>query len=329
MMAEIPDRNLGLDLARVTETAAMAGARWQGRGDKEAADQAAVDGMRAHLGTLDLDGIVVIGEGEKDEAPMLHNGEHVGNGQGAPVDVAVDPIDGTSLTAAGMPGALSVIAVAERGTMFSPGSMVYMDKIAVGPEAKGFIDIDAPIAHNLRKVAKAKEGDVNDLTVIILDRPRNAHFIQAVREAGARIRLIRDGDVQGAIAAAAPESGIDMLIGIGGSPEGVLAAAALRCMGGEIQGRLWARNDADRAYAAERGFDLDRIMGITDLVGGTNVSFAATGVTGGEFLRGVQFHGDGAITHSVMMRSKTGSIRYMDAHHNLNKLRTISAVEYD
>jgi fructose-1,6-bisphosphatase II len=329
MMAEIPDRNLGLDLARVTETAAMAGARWQGRGDKEAADQAAVDGMRAHLGTLDLDGIVVIGEGEKDEAPMLHNGEHVGNGQGAPVDVAVDPIDGTSLTAAGMPGALSVIAVAERGTMFSPGSMVYMDKIAVGPEAKGLIDIDAPIAHNLRKVAKAKEGDVNDLTVIILDRPRNAHFIQEVREAGARIRLIRDGDVQGAIAAAAPESGIDMLIGIGGSPEGVLAAAALRCMGGEIQGRLWARNDADRAYAAEHGFDLDRIMGITDLVGGTNVSFAATGVTGGEFLRGVQFHGDGAITHSVMMRSKTGSIRYMDAHHNLNKLRTISAVEYD
>lgn len=328
-MAEIPDRNLGLDLARVTETAAMAGARWQGRGDKEAADQAAVDGMRAHLGTLNLDGIVVIGEGEKDEAPMLHNGEHVGNGEGSPVDVAVDPIDGTSLTAAGMPGALSVIAVSERGTMFFPGSMVYMDKIAVGPEAKGLIDLDAPIEHNLRKVAKAKEGDVNDLTVIILDRPRNAHYIQAVREAGARIRLIRDGDVQGAIAAAAAESGIDLLVGIGGSPEGVLAAAALRCMGGEIQGKLWARDDADRAYAHEHGFDLGRIMGITDLVGGTNVSFAATGVTGGEFLRGVQFHGDGAITHSVMMRSKTGSIRYMDAHHNLTKLRTISSIEYD
>jgi fructose-1,6-bisphosphatase II len=328
-MAEIPDRNLGLDLARVTETAAMAGARWQGRGDKEAADQAAVDGMRAHLGTLNLDGIVVIGEGEKDEAPMLHNGEHVGNGQGSPVDVAVDPIDGTTLTAAGMPGALSVIAVSERGTMFSPGSMVYMDKIAVGPEAKGLIDLDAPIEHNLRKVAKAKAGDVNDLTVIILDRLRNAHYIQAVREAGARIRLIRDGDVQGAIAAAAAGSGIDMLVGIGGSPEGVLAAAALRCMGGEIQGRLWARDEGDRAYAREHGFDLDRIMGITDLVGGTNVSFAATGVTGGEFLRGVQFHGDGAITHSVMMRSKTGSIRYMDAHHNLTKLRTISSIEYD
>lgn len=329
MMAEIPDRNLGLDLARVTETAAMAAARWQGRGEKEAADQAAVDGMRAHLGTLDLDGIVVIGEGEKDEAPMLHNGEHVGNGQGNPVDVAVDPIDGTSLTAAGMPGALSVIAVAERGTMFSPGSMVYMDKIAVGPQAKGMIDLDAPIQHNLRKVAKAKEEDVNDLTVIILDRPRNARYIQTVREAGARIRLIRDGDVQGAIAAAAAGSGIDLLLGIGGSPEGVLAAAALRCMGGEIQGRLWARDDGDRAYAAEHGFDLERIMTITDLVGGTNVSFAATGVTGGEFLRGVQFHGDGAITHSVMMRSKTGSIRYMDAHHNLTKLRNISSVEYD
>jgi fructose-1,6-bisphosphatase II len=327
-VAEIPDRNLGLDLARVTETAAMAAARWQGRGNKEAADRAAVDGMRAHLGTLDLDGVVVIGEGEKDEAPMLHNGERVGNGNGAPVDVAVDPVDGTTLTAAGMPGALSVIAVAERGAMFAPGSMVYMDKIAVGPESVGVIDLDAPVEHNLVRVAKARGDDVNDLTVIILDRPRNEHCIDAVRRAGARIRLIRDGDVQGAIATARRDSGIDMLLGIGGSPEGVLAAAALRCMGGEIQGRLWARDDADRAYAAEHGFDLDRVFTITDLVGGANVSFAATGVTTGEFLRGVDFRANGAVTHSVMMRSKTGSVRYMDAYHNLDRLQAISSIAF-
>jgi len=327
-MAEIPDRNLGLDLARVTETAAMAAARWQGRGDKEAADKAAVDGMRAHLGTLDFRGIVVIGEGEKDEAPMLHNGEEVGNGEGQEVDIAVDPVEGTRLVASGMPGALAVLAVAERGTMFSPQSMVYMEKIAVGPEAKGAIDLDAPVERNLKSVAKAKEGDVNDLTVIILDRPRNQPYIDAVRVAGARIRLIRDGDVSGAIATGRAGTGIDMLLGIGGSPEAVLAAAAMRCMGGDIQCRLWPRDDGDRAYAAEHGYDLERVMGTTDLVGGTNVSFAATGITGGEFLNGVQFHGDGAITHSVMMRSKTGSIRYMDAFHNLAKLETLSSVEY-
>ncbi|MEX0757220.1 MAG: class II fructose-bisphosphatase [Acidimicrobiia bacterium] len=327
-MAEIPDRNLGLDLARVTETAAMAAARWQGRGDKEAADKAAVDGMRAHLGTLDLDGVVVIGEGEKDEAPMLHNGERVGNGEGQQVDVAVDPVEGTTLVADGMPGALAVLAVAERGTMFSPGSMVYMEKIAVGPACHGVIDLDAPVEHNLAKVAKAKGDDINDLTVIILDRPRNRPHIEAVRAAGARIRLIRDGDVSGAIATGRDGAGIDMLLGIGGSPEAVLAAAALRCMGGEIQCRLWARDDRDRQYAAEHGHDMDQIMTTTDLVGGDNVSFAATGITGGEFLSGVEFHGNGAVTHSVMMRSKTGSIRYMDAFHNLSKLETLSSVEY-
>lgn len=327
-MAEIPDRNLGLDLARVTESAAMAAARWQGRGAKEAADQAAVDGMRAHLDTLDIDGIVVIGEGEKDQAPMLHNGEQVGNGSGAMVDVAVDPVDGTTLTAAGMPGALAVLAVSERGTMFSPGSVVYMDKIAVGPRAAGMIDLDAPVERNLTRVAKAQGDDVNDLTVIILDRPRNQPYIDAVRAAGARIRLIQDGDVQGAIATARHDSGIDMLLGIGGSPEGVLAAAALRCMGGEIQARLWARNDEDRDYATEHGFDLEAVMETTDLVGGTNVSFAATGVTGGEFLKGVEFHRDAAVTHSVMMRSKTGSIRYMDTYHNLNRLQEISMVDF-
>jgi fructose-1,6-bisphosphatase II len=328
MMRETPDRNLGLDLARVTETAAMAAARWQGRGNKEAADQAAVDGMRAHLGTLTLDGVVVIGEGEKDEAPMLHNGERVGNGSGPQVDVAVDPVDGTTLAANGMPGALAVLAVGDRGSMFSPGSLVYMDKIAVGPEAAGMIDLDAPVERNLRRVAKARGDDVNDLTVIILDRPRNQHYVEAVRAAGARIRLIRDGDVSAAIATARAESGIDVLLGIGGSPEGVLAAAALRCMGGEIQARLWARDDGDRAYATDEGYDLDNIMGTRDLVGGIDVSFAATGVTDGEFLNGVQFHGDAAVTHSVMMRAKTGSIRYMDAYHNLKMLREVSSVDY-
>lgn len=327
-MAEIPDRNLGLDLARVTETAAMAAARWQGRGDKEAADQAAVDGMRAHLGTLSLDGVVVIGEGEKDSAPMLHNGEMVGNGDGRPVDIAVDPVDGTTLTAAGMPGALAVIAVSERDTMFFPGPMVYMDKIAVGPSAKGMIDLDAPVGRNLTRVAKAKDSDVNDLTVMILDRPRNQPYIDAVRQAGARIRLIRDGDVSGAIATASDDSGIDMLLGIGGTPEGVLAAAAMRCMGGEIQGRLWARNPEEREKAIDEGFDLEQILGTHDLVGGTNVSFAATGITGGEFLKGVRFTGQGAVTHSVMMRSKTGSVRYMTARHNLDKLEGFSVVEY-
>jgi len=327
-MPEIPERNLGLDLARVTETAAMAAARWQGRGDKEAADQAAVDGMRAHLGTLDIDGVVVIGEGEKDEAPMLHNGEHVGNGQGKKVDVAVDPIDGTTLTSHGMPGALSVIAVSDRGTMFAPGSMVYMDKIAVGPIGAGQVELDAPVEHNLKRLARAKSEDVNDLTVIILDRPRNQPYIDAVRAAGARIRLIRDGDVSAAIATARRNSGIDMLLGIGGSPEGVLAAAALRCMGGEMQARLWARNDADREYASESGYDLERVMSITDLVDGENVNFAATGITDGELLNGVDFHGNGAVTHSVMMRSKTGSIRYMDAYHNLKKLREFSSVDF-
>lgn len=260
---------------------------------------------------------------------MLFNGERVGNGTGRQVDIAVDPIDGTVLTAHGLPGALAVIALADRGAMFSPGSLVYMDKIAVGPEAAGMIDLEAPVERNLARVAKAKGEDVNDLTVIILDRPRNRHYIDAVREAGARIRLIRDGDVQAAIATAREDSGIDVMLGIGGSPEGVLAAAALRCMGGEIQARLWARDDADREYAAERGYDLGAVMETDELVGGEDVSFAATGVTGGEFLRGVQFHRDGATTHSVMMRAKTGSVRYMDTRHNLTKLREISAVVLD
>ncbi len=329
MITETPDRNLAFDLARVTETAAMAAARWQGRGDKEAADQAAVDGMRAILPSLDMDGVVVIGEGEKDEAPMLYNGEAVGNGTGPAVDVAVDPVDGTTLTAQGMPGALAVIAVADRGSMYPPGSVVYMDKIAVGPRAAGKIDLDAPVEHNLRAVAKAREKDLNDLTAIILDRPRNQKYIDAVRRVGGRIRLIKDGDISAAISAADEATGIDILLGIGGSPEAVLAAAALSCMGGEMQGRLWPRDEAEREYAREHGLDLDTVLTHRDLVRSNNVFFAATGVTTGELLRGVEFFGDGARTHSVVMRSKTGSLRTMHARHDFNRLRSISALVYD
>jgi fructose-1,6-bisphosphatase II len=329
-MAEPVERNLGLDLVRVTETAAMAAARWMGRGDKEAADQAAVDGMRAHLSTLDIDGVVVIGEGEKDQAPMLYNGERVGTGRGLQVEVAVDPVDGTTLTAKGEPGALAVIAVAEgRGLMYAPGRLVYMDKIAVGPEAAGLVELDAPVDHNLKRVAKAKGKDVADLQVIILDRPRNQVYIDAVRRCGGRIRQIRDGDVQAAISTAREESSIDVLLGIGGSPEAVIAAAALKCMGGELQGKLWPRDEAERNYAVDDGLDLEQILTTNDFVGSNNVFFAATGVTGGEYLRAVDFLGDRVVTHSVIMRSKTGSIRYMDAHHDLERLRAISSVVLD
>ena len=324
-MAEPIERNLGLDLVRVTETAAMGAARWQGRGDKEAADQAAVDGMRKHLRTLDIDGIVVIGEGEKDHAPMLFNGERVGTGQGMAVDVAVDPVDGTTLTAAGIPGALAVIALAEgHGTMYAPGSLVYMDKIAVGPKAAGMIDIEAPVAENLARVAKATGENVEDLRVVILDRPRNQDYIDATRAAGARISLIRDGDVAASIACAREDTDIDMLLGIGGSPEAVLSAAALVCMEGEIQCKLWPRDQSEVELAAEQGLDLNEVLTTQDLVASENVFFAATGVTGGEYLRGVDFYGGGCSTHSVIMRSKTGSVRYMDAFHNLTKLRKIS-----
>lgn len=329
-MAERIERNLGLDLVRVTETAAMAAARWMGRGDKVKADQAAVDGMRAHLATLDIDGVVVIGEGEKDQAPMLYNGERVGTGEGMKVEVAVDPVDGTTLTAQGEPGALAVIAVAEGlGLMYAPGQLVYMDKIAVGREAAGQISLDAPPEENLRRVAKARSKDLSDLTVVVLNRPRNEAYIDAVRAAGSRIRMIRDGDVAAAISTARADTNIDLLLGIGGSPEAVLAAAALKCMGGEIQCRLWPRNEAEAAWARESGLDLKQVMSTNDLVGSDNVFFAATGVTGGDYLRGVDFTGDTVTTHSVIMRSKTGSIRYMDAHHNLGRLREISVTALD
>jgi fructose-1,6-bisphosphatase II len=330
-MAEPIERNLGLDLVRVTETAALAAARWMGRGDKERVDQAAVDGMRLHLSTIDIDGQVVIGEGQKDEAPMLFNGERVGNGTGMVVDVAVDPVDGTSLTASGLPNAIAVIALAEgRGSMYAPGSLVYMDKIAVGPEAAGAIDLQAPVQENLRRVAKANGKEMNDLRVLILDRPRNQPHIEAARESGARISLFRDGDVAGAIATAQEDHEADILLGIGGSPEAVIAAAALRCVGGEIQCRLWPRDDSEVQLAREAGLDLDQVLTTDDLVNSDNIFFAATGVTNGEFLRGVNFRGEErAVTHSVIMRSKTGSVRYMTAVHNLERLRAMSNLTVD
>lgn len=331
MTPEPVERNLGLDLVRVTETAAMGAARWLGRGNKEEVDQAAVEGMRLHLSTIDVDGQVIIGEGEKDRAPMLFNGERVGKGRGMVVDVAVDPVDGTDLAASGLPNAIAVIALAEgRGSMYAPGSLVYMDKIAVGPEAAGSIELDAPVAHNLTRVAKANGKEMNDLRVLILDRPRNQRYIEAVREAGARISLFRDGDVAGAIATAQEDHEADILLGIGGSPEAVLAASALKCVGGEIQCRLWPRDESEERFAQEEGLDLDQVLTLDDLVASDNVFFAATGVTNGEFLKGVNFRGDDhAVTHSVIMRSKTGSIRYMDAVHDLARLRAISSLTVD
>jgi fructose-1,6-bisphosphatase II len=330
-MPEPIERNLGLDLVRVTETAALRAARWLGRGNKEEVDQAAVDGMRLHLSTIEIDGTVVIGEGEKDDAPMLFNGESVGTGEGMVVDVAVDPVDGTTLTAAGLPGAIAVIAISEgRGSMYAPGKLVYMDKIAVGPEAAGEIDLEAPVAENLKRVAKANGKSLTDLRCLMLDRPRNQPYIDAIREAGARISLLRDGDVAAAIATAQENHEADILLGIGGSPEAVLAAAAMACMGGEIQCRLWPRDESEKRFADEQGLNLTEVMTTSDLVDSPNVFFAATGITGGEFLRRVNFKGeDKAITDSVIMRSKTGSIRYMQAQHDLSRLREISSLVID
>jgi fructose-1,6-bisphosphatase II len=327
-MAELPDRNLALDLVRVTEAAALAAGRWVGRGDKIAADQAAVDGMRLVLNTIEMDGVIVIGEGEKDEAPMLYNGERLGQGCPPQVDIAVDPIDGTTLTALGGSGALSVVALAPRGTMYAPGKLVYMNKIAVGPEAVGHIDIDAPVAVNLANIAKAKQRDVNDLMVMILDRPRHADLIKEIRATGARIRLISDGDVAGAISTSLEETGIDVLLGIGGSPEAVVAACALRCLGGEIQCKCWPRDDSERQYAADNGLDLNQVLCLDDLVNSDNVFFAATGVTRGELLHGVEYFGGGAITSSIVMRSKSGTIRRIESRHRLDKLMRYSQINY-
>ncbi|HWD47684.1 MAG TPA: class II fructose-bisphosphatase, partial [Actinomycetota bacterium] len=293
---EAPDRNLALELVRVTEAAAMAAARKMGFGDKEAVDQAAVDAMRHVLGSVSMTGVVVIGEGEKDNAPMLYNGEEIGDGSPPEVDIAVDPVDGTTLTSNGMPNAISVVALSDRGAMFDPGPCVYMEKLAVGPEAADAVDFEAPLALNLRLVAKAKGTHVADLTVCILDRPRHEDMIKQIRQAGARVKLITDGDVAGAIMAAREGTGVDMLVGIGGTPEGVITACALKCLGGALFGRLWPRDDEERRAAMDAGYDLDKVLDIDDLVRGDNVFFAATGVTDGELLRGVRFDRRGAIT---------------------------------
>ncbi|MGV8875718.1 MAG: class II fructose-bisphosphatase [Rhodococcus sp. (in: high G+C Gram-positive bacteria)] len=327
--AMAPDRNLALELVRVTEAGALASGRWVGRGDKEGGDGAAVDAMRQLVASVSMRGVVVIGEGEKDEAPMLYNGEEVGNGNGPDVDFAVDPVDGTTLMAKGMPNAISVLAVAERGAMFDPSAVFYMEKIAVGPDYADVIDITAPVAENIARIAKIKKGSASDVTVCILDRPRHAELIQQVRDAGSRIRLISDGDVAGAIAAARPDSGTDMLIGVGGTPEGIIAAAAMRCMDGAILGRLAPTDDEEKQKAIDAGHDLDRVLDTKDLVSGENVFFTATGVTDGDLLRGVRYAGGGAHTQSIVMRSKSGTVRMIDAYHRLAKLREFSSVDFD
>ncbi len=325
---QVPDRNLALELVRVTEAASLAAARWMGRGDKEGADGAAVDAMRIVLHTVPMDGIVVIGEGEKDEAPMLYNGEKIGDGTPPATDIAVDPIDGTTLTSLGRPNAIAVIAVSERGTMFDPGPCVYMEKIATGPEAAAAIDLNRSPTENLNAIAKAKGEDVTNVTAVILDRPRHADLIAEVRAAGARIRLIPDGDVAGAISTARADSGADVLFGIGGTPEGVISAAALKCMDGVIQGRLWPRDDDERRAALDAGYDLDAVLTTDDLVAGDNCFFAATGITDGELLKGVRYDASGATTQSLVMRSKSGTVRLVDAHHPLAKLKQYSAIEF-
>ncbi len=328
-VVQAPDRNLAMELVRVTEAAALAAGRWMGRGDKNGADGAAVDAMRVVLNTVSMDGIVVIGEGEKDEAPMLFNGEEIGDGSTPRCDIAVDPIDGTTLTSLGRPNAIAVIAVSERGTMFDPGPCVYMDKIAVGPEAAGVIDINAPVRANLEAVAKVLGEDLDDVTAVILDRDRHAGIIQECREAGVRIRLIPDGDVAGAISTAWSESGANILFGIGGTPEGVIAACALKALGGALQGKLWPRNDEERTAALDAGYDLDKVLHIEDLVSGDDVFFAATGITDGELLKGVRYFGDGASTQSLVMRSKSGTIRRVDARHKWQKLMRYSSLKFD
>lgn len=325
---QVPDRNIAMELVRTTEAAALAAARWMGRGDKNASDAAAVNAMRMMLDTVEMDGVIVIGEGEKDEAPMLFNGERVGTGSGPQVDVAVDPIDGTRLLSLGRPGALSVVAVAPRGTMFNPHDIFYMEKIAVGPAAKGMIDLSAPVKWNIEQVAKAKDLAVEEVTVVILDRDRNTAIADEVRAAGARIRFITDGDVAGAVMTGLAGTGVDMLIGIGGSPEGVVAACALKAMEGDMQCRLWPRNDDDRKRAAELGLDLNQVLTIDDLVKGDDVFFAATGVTSGDLLKGVEYVAGGATSESLVMRSRSGTIRRILTEHHWRKLQEISGDRY-
>jgi fructose-1,6-bisphosphatase II len=326
--SEVPDRNLGLELGRVTEAAAIAGSRWVGRGDKNGADGAAVHAMRRLINTVAMNGTVVIGEGEKDDAPMLFNGERVGDGTGPDVDVAVDPIDGTTLTAKGMSNALSVIAVAERGTMFDPSAVFYMEKLAAGPDAAEVVDIRLPARENIRRVAKAKGVDQQDVTVCVLDRPRHDALVREIRDTGARIKFISDGDVAGAIMACREDTGVDLLLGIGGTPEGIISAVAIKCLGGVIQGRLWPIDDDEKQKAIDAGHDLSRVLATDDLVSSDNCFFAATGVTDGELLHGVRFHASGATTQTLVMRSKSGTIRFMESDHQLKKLRKYAAVQF-
>lgn len=326
--ARLPDRNLALEFCRGTEAAAMSAGRLMGRGDKNAADGAAVNAMRYMLNTVDMDGIVVIGEGEKDEAPMLFNGEHLGTGKNAEVDIAVDPIDGTRLTALGISGAVSVVAGAPRGTMFNPKTVFYMNKLVVGPEAKDVIDIEAPVAENIRRVAEARKKAMGDITVVVLDRPRHEKLIGEIRAAGARIKLITDGDIAGALLTCKLERGADMLMGIGGTPEAVITACAIKAMGGNMQGKLWARNDEERQKALAVGMDFDKVLTIDDLVCSDDVFFAATGITDGDFLKGVRYEGERIYTSSLVMRAKSGTVRYIDAVHSLYKLDKIAGIDY-
>jgi len=322
-MATPNTRNLGFELVRATEAAALAAGRWMGRGDKNAVDGAAVHAMRYALRSVDMDGVVVIGEGEKDKAPMLYLGEQIGNGLPPKVDVAVDPVDGTRALAKGLPNAISVVALAERGKMYYPGHVAYMQKIATGPQAKGVVDLDAPVADNLHKVARAKGSRVDDLTVVVLDRPRHEGLIAEIRAVGARVILIQDGDVAGAIMTSMPDTGVDVLMGIGGSPEAVVAACALRCLGGEIQCRLWPRDADERRQAEADGLDVDRILTLDDLVSGDDIFFAATGVSDGELLKGVRYFAHGAHTQSIVMRAYSGTVRIVEANHDFDKLNHI------
>ena len=324
-MSETPDRNLALELVRVTEAAALAAARWVGGGDKNGADGAAVDAMRHMLATVEMDGVVIIGEGEKDEAPMLFNGEHIGTGQGVEVDIAVDPLEGTELCAKGQPNALAVVAASERGTMFDPGPCVYMEKLACGPDVPEELDIDAPIEETLETVARAKHVRPRDLMVVILDRPRHDEMVKRIRAVGTRIKFIPHGDVSGALMAASPDTGVDLLWGIGGTPEGVLSAAAFKCLGGQFQGKLWPRDDDERRAAVEAGYDLDRVLLLDDLVRGDNTFFAATGVTDGELLRGVRYTPQRVLTQSLSMRSKSGAIRVIEGRHHAQRSNLIRA----
>ncbi len=329
MRTEAPQRNLALDLVRVTEAAALAAARWLGRGDGRSGDKAAVDAMRLSFNAIAIDGAVVIGEGEKDKAPMLYNGEALGTGVGPSMDVAVDPVEGTRLLACGRPNAISVVAMAPRGRMYDPGPAFYMEKLVVPPEARDTVDLNAPVSDNLNAVARALGKDVDDLVVFVLEKPRHEALIRDIRRTGARIQLHTDGDVAGALMAVFPESDVDVMMGTGGTPEGILAAAAVKIVGGELFGRLNPQSDNERRALLNAGYDLDRVLTTADLVAGDDIFFAATGISGGTFLRSVRFTGRGALTHSVVMRGKTGTIRYIEAHHSFDKLMQISAIAYD